>query len=387
VLIERYLSADLSLFLFFILLMISIILRQKRGEQSYQVRLFRGICDSTMLMMGLDVIFRFTDGGSSTAVIYIVTWLYFFIEPIPIILWLCYLDFYLHKSVQRLKKLYFYSPLFLIIIVMMLIQPFNNCVFYIDQNNFYRRGPLVPVIVYFNIILLIATIIIALKRKRDVGSKVLFGLVMFGIIPLTGNLLQFILVGTILVWPSVALAVIFTFLFLESQRDQRDYLTGLLNRQQIDDMINSRISMMEKQGAFALLMIDMDDFKSINDTYGHKEGDRALVQASELIYKSVRSIDRVARFGGDEFILLLEEGEKSEVEKVILRINEEIQTFNKTRLFPYDLKLSCGYKIVQKNEQCSYYELIHEADQDMYRIKREKKNFYPPANSAPASEL
>jgi diguanylate cyclase (GGDEF)-like protein len=372
-LLERYLSADLSLFLFFILLMISLILHKRKGKPSYQTRLFLGISDSTMLMMGLDVVFRFTNGGDSSGIIYIVTWLYFFIEPIPMIFWLCYLDFFLHKSIQRLRKRYFYSPLFIIVLILMVMDPFNHGIFYIDQNNMYQRGPLIQIIVYFNIIILLVTVIIALKRKRDVGGRVFSGVVMFGLIPLTGNILQFLFKGTIILWPSVALAVIYIFFFLEFQRDQKDYLTGLLNRQQIDEIVNTRISMLEKQGGFAILMIDMDDFKSINDTYGHKEGDRALVNAANLIFQSVRSVDKVARFGGDEFILLLEEYEKAEVEKVINRISEKIESYNSNSLLPYELKLSCGYKIVHRNEQNSYYDLIHEADQDMYRIKRAKK--------------
>jgi diguanylate cyclase (GGDEF)-like protein len=353
--------------------MISIILRQKKGQEVYRIKLFQGISGSTMLMLGLDILFRFLDGGSSTIAIYIVTWLYFFIEPIPMLFWLCYLDFFLHKSVERLKNRYFYSPLFLIILILMVMTPFNDCVFYIDQNNSYQRGPLIPVIVYFNIIILVVSVIIALKRKRDVGSRVFRGVVMFGLIPLAGNFLQFLLDGTILVWPSVALAVVYIFLFLESQRSQKDYLTGLLNRQQIDDLIHTRISMLEKNGGFALLMIDMDDFKSINDTYGHKEGDRALVKAADLIFHSVRSIDRVARFGGDEFLILLEEYEKEEVEKVIARIHESLSTFNCNGFLSYDIALSCGYKIVYHGLETSYYDLIHEADQNMYQIKRAKK--------------
>lgn len=272
-----------------------------------------------------------------------------------------------------MKKRFFYSPLFLIILVLMVMNPFYHSIFYIDSNNFYQRGPLVSVIVYLNIMILIVTITIALKRKRNVGKRAFLGLVMFGLIPLLGNFLQFLLVGTILVWPSVALAVIFIFLFLESQIEQKDYLTGLLNRQQIDDMIITRISMMDKHGGFTLLMIDMDEFKSINDIHGHKEGDRALMHAADLIYKSVRTIDKVARFGGDEFLLILEEEDKSEVDKVIKRIHDEIKSFNNNNSLAYMLKLSCGYKIVKQNEQKSFYDLIHEADQEMYLVKRAKK--------------
>jgi len=259
------------------------------------------------------------------------------------------------------------------ILFMMIMNPFYHWVFYIDQNNFYQRGPLIPVIVYFNIIILVFTIIIALKRKREVGRRVFLGVAIFGMIPLLGNFLQFLIKGTILVWPSVALAVIYIFLFLESQRDQKDYLTGLFNRQQIDDMINTRISTLEKQGGFTILMIDMDEFKSINDIHGHKEGDRALRHAAELIYRSLRTNDKVARFGGDEFLILLEEDEKDEVEKVVARIHDEIKSYNKDSLLPYKLNLSCGYKIVHQNEKKSFFDLIHEADLAMYRIKRAKK--------------
>jgi len=354
-------------------MMISIILRRKRSEQPFQGLLFRRICDSTMIMMALDVIFRFTDGGSSRMAIDAVTWLYFLFEPVPLLFWLCYLDYYLHKSAERLKKRLYYSPLFFIIFLLMALNPFFHWVYSIDGDNFYQRGPLVPVIVYLNIIILVVTIIMAARRKRDVGQGVFLSLVMFGIIPLSGNLLQFLLDGTVILWPSVAVAVVFIYLFLESQRDLKDFLTGMLNRQQINDIINNRLAALEKSGGFTLVMIDLDDFKSINDNHGHKEGDRALIKAAELIHSSVRSIDKVARFGGDEFIILLEEEDRREVEKVVSRIDAQIYDYNTGSQLPYRLSLSCGYKTIQRGEKSSFYDLIHAADLEMYRVKRGKK--------------
>ncbi|MDC7222871.1 MAG: GGDEF domain-containing protein [Spirochaetales bacterium] len=371
--LERYLSADLSLFLFFILLMIFVILRHKKGTGAYQQKLFMAICLSTMAMMVLDVTFRFANGGGSRGFIYLVSWLYFLVEPIPMILWLCYLDFFLFKSMERLRKRLFYSPFFFVILFLMVLNFFTNGVFYIDGNHFYQRGPLIPVIVYFNLFVLVVTIVVALKRKKNVGRRVFVSLVMFGLIPLAGNLLQFLFVGTILIWPSVSVAVVFVYLFLESQRERKDYLTGLLNRQQIDDIIQERLSLLGRKGGFTLVMIDLDDFKSINDNFGHKEGDRALVQASEFIYSSVRSVDRVARFGGDEFIVLLEEVDREEVEKVIERISLKMSDRNGNEPLPYKLAVSCGYKIVPPDNKISYYDLIHEADREMYRIKKSKK--------------
>lgn len=372
-LLERYLSADISLFLLFVLLMITVIQHKRNAAHSYQSKLFLGICYSTIAMLVLDVLFRFTNGGNNKGVIHIVTFLYFLVEPIPMIFWLCYLDFFLHKSLGRLKKRYFYMPPFSLIVVLMALNPFTHWIFYIDVNNFYQRGPFLLIIVFFNIIILLITLITAIRRKRDVERRAFISLVMFGVIPLIANLLQFLFVGTILIWPSVALSVIYVFVFLEFERDQKDYLTGLLNRQQIDDFILNRISTIGKKGGFTLIMIDMDDFKDINDSFGHKEGDRALMNAAQLIFRSVRSIDKVARFGGDEFIILLEENDPGEVENVIRRIDQKVNVVNDSGVFPYNLSMSCGYRLVQPGEEHSLYNLIHQADLEMYRIKNRKK--------------
>lgn len=377
VLTERYLSADLSFFLLLILLMIAFLHRKNRDDHYIQERLFHRVCASTILMLALDVVFRFIDGGTSYRLTYAVTWLYFVFEPLPVVFWLSYLDYYIHKSKSRLRKRLYYLPLFFAVLLIMGMDPFTRWIFWVDQSNHYRRGPLLPIIVVLNAAILAFTVFTALLRRRDIDKRGFATLVVFGVIPLVGNVLQFIFVGTILVWPSVALAVIYLYLFLENQRNEKDYLTGLLNRRQIDARILSRLSLLERQGGFAIVMIDMDDFKSINDAYGHKEGDRALVQASNLIFRALRSNDRVARFGGDEFIVFLEEEDEAEVRKVIERIYSDIERFNELKAVPYRLSLSCGYRIVRQGEGLSYLDLIHEADLNMYRTKKAKKIALP----------
>ncbi len=373
VLLERYLSADLSIFLFLVLLMISVLHYRNRRARSVQSSLFKRLCDSTLIMMGLDVVFRFIDGGDSYYLSYATTWLYFFIEPLPMVFWLCYLDYYLYKSRERLRKRFYYFPVFSIIFVLLVVDPLTHWVFSISDDNYYQRGPLIPLIVFFNIIILAVTIIVALKRKKDVGRSVFLSLVMFSVIPLLGNLMQFLIPGTILVWPTVAIAVVYIFIFMETQKDRKDYLTGLFNKQQIDDLIQRRLSHPDKEHGFTILMIDLDDFKGINDNFGHKEGDRALVKAAEILFHSVRSIDKVARFGGDEFLILLEEDHKDEIEKVIVRIESNLRKYNQAGHVPYELKLSCGYKLVHPGNDNNLYDLIHEADLEMYRVKKTKK--------------
>ena len=353
--------------------MILIVHRLNKEEQSYQFLLLQRLCVSTMVILGLDVVFRFVNGGNSYILIYITTWLYFLFETIPMIIWLCYLDFFIHKSQKRLRQRLYYSPIFMFIFLLMALNPATSLVFSIDGRNFYQKGPFVVLIVIFNVLILLVTLITALKRKRDIGQRAFLSLVTFGLIPLMGTLLQQFLAGSILIWPSVAFAVIFLYIFFGVKRDQKDYLTGLLNRQQIDKIILYRTSMIERRGGFSLLMIDMDSFKLINDNYGHKEGDRALVQVANLLFHSVRMIDKVGRFGGDEFLVLLEEVDPEEIKKVISRIHSDVDSFNRTGPLPYDLSLSCGYNTIREGEELSLYDHIHEADRDMYRVKQEKK--------------
>ena len=78
--------------------------------------------------------------------------------------------------------------------------------------------------------------------------------------------------GASVLWNAVALSVISIYIFLETQKELTDYLTGLLNRQQIDELILSRIIDFDKRGGFTVIMLDMNDFKDINDRFGHKEG-------------------------------------------------------------------------------------------------------------------
>ncbi len=86
----------------------------------------------------------------------------------------------------------------------------------------------------------------------------------------------------------------------------QDPLTGLANRTYFDEALESELTAIERQGgSSALLFIDLDRFKHINDTYGHATGDRLLVQVAELLRKRMRDCDLIARFGGDEFTILV----------------------------------------------------------------------------------
>jgi diguanylate cyclase (GGDEF)-like protein len=112
-------------------------------------------------------------------------------------------------------------------------------------------------------------------------------------------------------------------------------------------------------------MADLDDLKSINDTLGHAEGDTLLRQTAILLQEVFRGEDVVARFGGDEFAMLLPDTDELTVQKVVSRIRENLRSWNETHCIP--INLSMGIATAESGQQLP--EALKTADQCMYQNK------------------
>ena len=122
------------------------------------------------------------------------------------------------------------------------------------------------------------------------------------------------------------------------------------------------------------MILDLDNFKSINDRYGHAVGDDALVKMAELLQKSCQdSDDFVARLGGDEFIIIGERKNSEEIRRLSHEISREADVYNEQNLEEYELLPSIGYSIFSKEDTID--SLLAAADQAMYRNKQERKRF------------
>ena len=121
-----------------------------------------------------------------------------------------------------------------------------------------------------------------------------------------------------------------------------------------------------------LLFIDMDNLKWINDHHGHNEGDQALIDLANILRKTFRESDIVARIGGDEFVVLSEPtDENSEV--VLTRLYENIKDHNAKRSRRYDLSISVGMTQFDPKHPVSIDELLSKADALMYAEKRKRR--------------
>lgn len=148
---------------------------------------------------------------------------------------------------------------------------------------------------------------------------------------------------------------------------ENDTLTGIYNRRVIDRFFTKIKAMTDGNGQkLAVFLIDVDNFKKINDNFGHKEGDQLLVGLSQELVKSVRNTDIVARWGGDEFIILSPNISKREhASEMVKRINDNLKNISNPQI---DISVSIGCAIYP-NEGKTFDDLLKAADQKMYNMK------------------
>lgn len=166
--------------------------------------------------------------------------------------------------------------------------------------------------------------------------------------------------------------------FLATERDAFvDHLTGLFNRSYFDASLRREAMRAQRYGlTFSLVMLDLDNFKLVNDSYGHLVGDEALAVCSEVIRRSVREIDVPCRYGGEEFALILPETSRSGAYIVSERIRFDIESLfehRPVRSCKIDLSVSGGVAIFPVDSS-SNEGLVSMADRALYRSKQEGKN-------------
>ena len=159
-----------------------------------------------------------------------------------------------------------------------------------------------------------------------------------------------------------------------SELVREDQLTGSLNRRGLDDVFERELARSERRSSpLCIAMLDLDDFKKINDNYGHSAVDEALIHLVRVIKETLSSMDVIARFGGEEFLIVLPDTGLDEAVQTITRLQRELtkQIFmhNHTRLL---MTFSAG--VALRNEKEDQQSMIKRADASLYAAKKAGKN-------------
>lgn len=154
----------------------------------------------------------------------------------------------------------------------------------------------------------------------------------------------------------------------------RDDLTGLYNRRGFLILAEHHARLAYRtRTPFLVAFTDLDGMKQINDTFGHQEGNRALVEAADVLRDSFRHSDILARLGGDEFAALMAEAGEDSIGVVIQRVEQKLAACNAMLGRRYDLSFSIGIVAGDANRLSDIEQLLSEADARMYQNKNSKK--------------
>jgi diguanylate cyclase (GGDEF)-like protein/PAS domain S-box-containing protein len=158
----------------------------------------------------------------------------------------------------------------------------------------------------------------------------------------------------------------------EHGRSLVDDLTGLYNRRGFFTLAEHQFKLTKRSHKSMMLFFgDLDELKTINDTLGHSEGDRALVDTADLLRKTFRESDIMARIGGDEFVVLITE--PSDAKIILRRLQQNLERQNARGVRPYRIALSIGMARYNPLFPSTIEELVRQADSSMYENKRRKQ--------------
>ncbi len=282
--------------------------------------------------------------------------------------WTLYTELHIHGNYKRMMRhARFLCIPWVIEIVAILVNLFGTgLLFAISSDNVYQRGP-VAAIGYLSLMIYFAySVVVALRSQRS-GSDLSFFPIQYFVGPcLVGVLVQFFFYGITTAWISVSVALIFVQMQTYAENLYKDELSGLFNRRFLDRTLEK--SAKESKGHLYGIMLDINDFKAINDTFGHSVGDRAICVLGDVLFRSIPDSAKAIRYAGDEFIILLPNSNKEQAAATMDEIRSALAKVNSSNEEPFDLYAAMGYAKYGRDDDAETF--LRRMDEKMYEEKR-----------------
>lgn len=341
-------------------------------------KLFLALLAINALAMILDTITFIADGKSGAIAIflrYALSPIGYMLTTTSLLLWNLYVRYQVNRDDKSIKKvlIVFVTPVVINAVLAILSCFYEGFYYFIDANNSYKREKL---FIFYALLCFIyimyPEIYIIIKRKQITGRHFI-PLVVFAIPPIIGGILQTFIRGTSLVWIGMTISVLIIFLNIQNDQLYTDHLTGLSNRMHLDRYLEERTRKVFRKGLLGGIMIDLDFFKQINDTWGHMVGDQALVYTGRILQMSFRKDDLICRYGGDEFVIIFEIEKEADLIAAVDRMKMNLTKFGEQNPTPYKLSFSIGYGVFDLNSETDASLFLKQLDSLMYEDKKVNK--------------
>ncbi|MDI9460672.1 MAG: GGDEF domain-containing protein [Saccharofermentanales bacterium] len=286
--------------------------------------------------------------------------------------WTIYVDYKLFADIERIKQKYPFVAIPAVLIIIGCLINFVTPVFFVvDKYNVYQRTVLYLIPYVCTYFYLAYGVVLIYSYRSKVYQYLSLPAILFMVPIIIGSMLQFFFYGYSLVWLGVSIGMISLFINVQNEASYVDVLSGLFNRQYLNNMLLMYSKKRDTAGVPAGIMLDIDGFKSVNDRFGHLVGDDAIATAGNLLHTSVGDQGVVCRYGGDEFIILMYIHSQKEIMDMIDTIKTQVTLFNESEKKPYKIEFSIGYSTFERQHE-SVDDFLKKLDASMYEDKNRK---------------
>jgi len=306
--------------------------------------------------------------------------IYFNSTTVMCYMWMLYFEYVRGDKLSKDKEKQVIKAGLCIIQFVLTMLNFKFGFFFKIYDGSYERGKffIVQYIFAYTYVIgsIIHAIVLGIGSRNYVDKSDLITVILFPLFPAIAGILQFFYPSLPLAAPAITLSMLLLYLNALENMISLDPLTGVGNRKRLMWMISKKMrDYNEGDDDIYILMIDANGFKQINDTYGHIEGDEALKRIARALKEASKELKKkpqVARFGGDEFVILAENDDEAEIDKVCTRIHEVLKVINEEYTLPYKLEVSIG-KAKYLSSIKTVKEFIDAADDELYKVKKALK--------------
>ncbi len=351
-------------------------------RQTSTMVLRRLIC-TLLAYFASDSIWIFFEAGSierTKVTMYITSIVPYILISISAYFWFIYCEI-----IQQNKKIITHKGLFLasipiiIAIILIISATFSGLIFYFDEHGRINTGPLYALFVAIPIGYMIYASIRGFYRAFTEGKYLDHAVYMvigvFPLIPVITGIIQTIFMYVPFMCYGATFSVILVYLTTLENLISMDSLTQVNNRNQMQKYLLKKMRSQAPGLSLYLMIIDIDHFKEINDTYGHVEGDRALIRVANAMKEACQSHRNrffVSRYGGDEFIVIAETEYKGEVNWLSDKIRSNVRLLNEKADAPYELSVCVGIAEYDYSNPVPISSLVARADTDLYHMKHSR---------------
>ena len=280
--------------------------------------------------------------------------------------WCLFVEYHIHRNFERIKKKSRILAIPLIIATILIIINLlgTGIIFDISKENVYTRGPMNFILYIFVFVYYIESIYTVHKAKYDSILVEFFPIYYFIIPCMIGTMIQGFFFGVSTIWLCVAIAFIIVYIEIQISISFIDNLSGLYNRKYMNHYLN-KLQNDKPKHVYGFLM-DINDFKAINDTYGHLKGDYALIQFGKILQHSIDKDSVAIRMGGDEFVIFAKLKSDEEALALKKQIKYNVRQFNLKSKEPFHLSFSIG---IAKYNGKNIDAFLSAMDDSMYEAK------------------